>query len=473
MKVKRESSRLVKPFYEGVHSPPTTLTAPLTVFDTVTFNSHVAVIYAYRPPTPPNSKVEKGLARALSEYREWAGRLCRDPDHGRPAILLNDAGALFVEASVDCTLDKALPFRPSPALLSLHPDLHGVDDHLVQVQLTRFKCGSLVVGFTAHHMVADGHATSSFLVAWGNATRGVPMDPLPLHGRSAFLSPRDPPRVEFEHRGVEFMKAPNKKNLPSLQLLNGGVHDGAEEEEEEGVRLVVGEREDVIVHKAHFTVDFLAKLKASASSSPGVRGNIAAVPVNGRPFSTFECLVAHLWRTTTRARELGGQETTQVRISVNGRGRLAPQVPADYFGNLVLWAFPRAKVWELLGQPLGHAAGLIRDAVSRVNNAYFRSFVDFASSGAVEAEGLVPTADMEKMVLYPNLEVDSWLRFPFYEVDFGGGGPYIFMPTYFPVEGMLFLLPSFIGDGSIDAFVPLFQQNLPTFKNLCYALDLF
>jgi hypothetical protein len=39
----------------------------------------------------------------------------------------------------------------------------------------------------------------------------------------------------------------------------------------------------------------------------------------------------------------------------------------------------------------------------------------------VEKERLVAAADAEEMVLSPNIEVDSWLRIPFYDLDFGGG----------------------------------------------------
>ncbi|XP_010933349.1 agmatine coumaroyltransferase-2 [Elaeis guineensis] len=435
MMVRVESSRLVKPSDQG-HPPPTTLRVPLSIFDKVTYDTHIAVIYAFRPPIPSNSMVEKGLSRVLSEYREWAGRLGKDPE-GNPFILLNDEGVRFIEASADTTLDKAMPFKPSAALLSFHPSLHGVAE-LVQVQLTRFTCGSLMVGFTAHHLVADGHATSNFLVAWGLASRGLAIDPLPLHDRASFFVPRSPPRLEFKHRGVEFMTR-NKFDKGKDNPL----------------------KDDIVVHRVHFTKEFLHKLKAQASL--GSKSN--------RPYTTFESLVAHLWRLVTRARGLDGCETTHVRISVNGRTRLSPRVPNEYFGNLVLWAFPRAKVAELIGKPLQFAAELIHDEVAKVNDGYFRSFIDFASSGVVESENLVPTADMGKSVLCPNLEVDSWLRFPFYDLDFGGGAPpYYFMPSYFPVEGMLFILPSSMGDGSIDAFVPLFCHSVDAFKQDCYSL---
>ncbi|XXG43883.1 hypothetical protein AAC387_Pa01g3821 [Persea americana] len=160
---------------------------------------------------------------------------------------------------------------------------------------------------------------------------------------------------------------------------------------------------------------------------------------------------------------------THVRISVDGRARLNPPVPNEYFGNLVLWAFPRAKVKDLLQEPLHFAAKLIHDAVSNVNDDYFNSFIDFASKEE-EVKDLVPTA-ADKLVLCSNVDVDSWLKFPIYDLDFGGGRPYIFMPSYIPVNGLFYLLPSIVEDRSIDVFISLFEENLVTFNKICYSLS--
>ncbi|CAN1252730.1 Agmatine hydroxycinnamoyltransferase 1 [Linum perenne] len=389
MKVKIETTSIVKPIYEGQKPPSTTTHIPLSVFDKVTYDTHIAIIYAYRPPTPPNAKIKLGLQRALAEYREWAGRL-------------------------------------------------GEDGSVHEVCMWVPCCW-----VTAHHLVADGHSTSNFLVAWRMATRGLDMGPLPLHDRTIF-TPRKPPSFEYNHEGVEY----KQKNHGS----NGEGHWGDDS----------SVADDIIVHKVHFTLDFLTKLKLRSCNS-----------ANNKPYNTFVSLVAHLWRAVTKARNLGGLESTHIRISVNGRMRMTPPVPNEYFGNLVLWAFPTARVKDLLREPLPYAAKLINEAVAKVNDDYFKSFIDFATHKVKdnEEEKLVPTADINKSVLCPNLEVDSWLRFPFYDLDFGGGCPYVFMPSYFPTEGMMFLLPSFIGDGSIDAFVPVFKDNLDTFKQVCYLLE--
>ncbi|CAM0913822.1 unnamed protein product [Alopecurus aequalis] len=433
MEVKVLSSRLVKPRYpEGAPRPDTTEHVPSSVFDRITYHIQMAIIYAFSAPAPSTADIERGLADVLAVYRLFAGQVGAAPD-GAPGVLLNDRGARLVEARVDgATLADALPSKPTPLLLKLHPDLEGQLEEVVQVQLTRFACGSLAVGFTANHAVADGHATCDFLVAWGRAARGcaVGQSPPPPHNHPDLFRPRDQPHVEFEHRGMEYNRPTPNSN-----------HAGAE---------------SVVIHKAHFTKDFIAGLRANASEG------------RGRPFSRFETTLAHLWRTMVRSRRLGPRETSTIRVSVDGRRRLA--APPGYFGNLVLWAFPRATADDLLSRPLKHAAQTIHDAVARVDGAYFQSLVDFASSGAVEREGLEKTAVLHDE-LCPNLEVDSWLTFPFYELDFGTGSPSYFMPSYFPSEGMLFLVPSYLGDGSVDAFVPVFQQNLETFKQCCYSME--
>jgi shikimate O-hydroxycinnamoyltransferase len=434
MEVKVLSSKLVKPSYNaGAAAPVADEYTPLSIFDRVTYQMQMAIIYAFPPPAPSTAAIEKGLAAALAQYRAFAGQLGAAPD-GTPAVLLNDRGARLVEATVDADLVEMAPAKPTPELLRLHPDLEQELEEVVLLQLTRFRCGSLAVGFTSNHVAADGHATSNFLVAWGRATRGLPLGQPPVHHQAGMFKPRSSPRVEYDHRNREYY-------LPSPSEKQHGHGEGVE---------------NIVIHKAHFTKDFVAGLRGKASEG------------RRRPFSRFETILAHLWRSMARARGLGPDETSTIRLSVDGRHRLG--LPAEYFGNLVLWAFPTATVADLLGQPLKHAAQVIHDEVARVDGGYFRSFIDFASSGPAEREGLAPSAVL-KDVLCPNVEVDSWLTFPFYELDFGTGTPTYFMPSYFTTEGMLFLVPSYIGDGSVDAFVPVFQHNLEAFKECCYSME--
>ncbi|KAG8043826.1 hypothetical protein GUJ93_ZPchr0458g22314 [Zizania palustris] len=439
MKITVQSSKAVKPAYGSGEVTPVATgdVVPLSVFDKVNFDTYISVIYAFRPPAPANAVLEAGLAKALVEYPEWAGRLGVDDD-GNRVILLNDEGARFVEATADVTLESVMPLKPTSLVLSLHPSGDDGAVELMLIQVTRFACGSLVVGFTTQHIVADGRATNNFFLAWSQATRGAAIDPVPVHDRVSFFTPRDKPHVEFEHRGVEFKPYDEKVDVDECE------HAGDDE---------------VVINKVHLSREFISKLKSQASAGAH------------RPYSTLQCVVAHLWRCMTKARGLNGSESTSVCIAVDGRARMCPPVPEGYTGNVVLWARPTTTARDLVNKPLKHAVELINREVTRISDSYFKSFIDFANSGAVEKEHLVASADAAEMVLSPHVEVDSWLRIPFYDLDFGAGRPFFFMPSYLPVEGLLILLPSFFGDGSVDAYVPLFSHDMDVFKNCCYSLD--
>ncbi|CAO2146651.1 unnamed protein product [Urochloa humidicola] len=309
MKIKVQSSTTVKPAIgaDGV-VPAVANAVPLTVFDKVAYDKHISGINLFHPPTPPNAVLKAGLAKALAEYREWAGRL-------------------------------------------------GVDGGGNRVQRA-------LAGITNHDEV-------------------------------------------------------------------------------------------IMVQRVRFSQEFIAKLKSLASGE----------------HSTFTCVAAHLWRCITEARGLRGGEVTTLRVAVNGRERMHhPRVPEGYTGNAVLSARPAITAGDLLASPLPAIAELIAREVARMDDAYFRSFIDFASSGAVEEERLVPVDDAEEMVYSPDVVVDSLLGIPLLDLDFGTSPSFFFMPSYLPVEGCVFVARSFRGDRSVDAYVPLFRRDMAAFNSCCYSL---
>ncbi|ERN01336.1 hypothetical protein AMTR_s00002p00257100 [Amborella trichopoda] len=256
------------------------------------------------------------------------------------------------------------------------------------------------------------------------------------------LEPRDLLSIEFDHLGNEYME----KRLVREFSWEGIVNR-------------------LRMQKFHSSPHFLAKLKAR----PSVR-----CP-SGGGYSTYESVVSHVWQKVTRARgaSVGEEEISQVGISVNLRTRLVPPIPREYFGNMVLWAFPRTTVHELLSQSLDRVAELVHAAIAQVNNRYARSFADFDS--LVEREGrwgeLVPTGEMESEVFCPNLEASSWLWLPFDEMDFGSGGPDVFMPSFIPYDGDVVTASQMKGKGGIDVFVCLFEAIMAVFQDIWHAID--
>ncbi|PKU79615.1 Agmatine coumaroyltransferase-1 [Dendrobium catenatum] len=216
----------------------------------------------------------------------------------------------------------------------------------------------------------------TFFVAWSKITRGIPLDPIPNYDLS-WLKQRFPPKFEFEHWGAEFIPPKHYNNDILLNQSFVEPHSTS----------------NILIHYSYEFIN--SKLKA------GVKEN----------FTTFEVLLGHIWRKITIARALGQGEATMIRVSVNGRPRLRPPVSNEFVGNLVLDAYPMSKAGELINGGVEEAAAIIREAVRRIDNRYFQSFIDFGEMN--KEENLVPIYDLCGNFLLPNLEVDSWLGLQF------------------------------------------------------------
>ncbi|GJN25494.1 hypothetical protein PR202_gb13328 [Eleusine coracana subsp. coracana] len=437
MRITVQSSKLLKPAYgRGVPSITTNIAIPLTIFDKVACDENVSGVCFFHPPAPPKAILEIGFGKALSSYREWAGRLAVDA-YGNHCILLNDAGVRWVEATSDVPLSSLSLLEQTPEMQSLC--LSGIEngEELMVVQITQFVCGSFAIANTMHHLVGDGHGMCRFMIAWAKATRGVAIDRVPVYDRASIFKPRNPPRVDFEHRGVEFMEPHH--------------------EEKSCINRVDSSNNTVVVHRVHFTPAMLSELKSQGSAGADW------------PYSTLQCVAAHLWRCITKARGLDGNVVTKLKIPVSGRQRMP--VPEEYTGNVVLWAQPAMTVWELVTSPLQHIVELISREVARIDENYFRSFIDFASSGVVEEEGLlVRTTELVKaMDGNTSIFVSNMKGVPLDELDFGTGRSFLFTRSHPPIEGFVFIMPNLSSDGGMDVQVGLFSRAMDIFKDYCYS----
>ncbi|KAL6646978.1 hypothetical protein ACP70R_014415 [Stipagrostis hirtigluma subsp. patula] len=405
---------------------------PLTAFDRASTDGYIPAVFAWDAlAAPGNDAVVAGLLAAVARYPHLAGRMAVDGG-GRKCLHLNEAGVLVVEATADVDLADALAHGGVSAHANeLYPeaDKERADEPLFQVQLTRYRCGGLVIGTVCQHLVADGQSMSFFYTAWAAAVRtGAATLPPPFTDRAAMAVPHSPPAPAFDHQNTEFRRESSRPYpvLPMDRIKNLSVH---------------------------FPEEFIAGLKA--------RGG-------GRRCSTFQCLLAHVWKKITAARDLAPDELTHVRVAVNCRGRAVPPVPADSFGNMVLWAFPRMRAGELLSSSYAAVVGAIRDAVARVDADYIQSFVDFGEVGGQELES---TAATPGTAFCPDLEVDSWLGFKFHDLDFGGGPPCAFLPPDLPLEGLIIFVPSCLAKGGVDVFMALHDEHVDPFKQICYSMD--
>ncbi|TVT98738.1 hypothetical protein EJB05_55969, partial [Eragrostis curvula] len=62
------------------------------------------------------------------------------------------------------------------------------------------------------------------------------------------------------------------------------------------------------------------------------------------------------------------------------------------------------------------------------------------------------------------------LELAFRDIDFGSGALFFHMRGYVAKEGLVFLVPSLSGDGSVYAYVNLFKRDMDVFRDCCYSL---
>ncbi|KAL2644159.1 hypothetical protein R1flu_011746 [Riccia fluitans] len=203
MEITRGKKRLIKPAVEdGLSNQMTVL---LSTWDLMVPKIHVPVIYAYELPDGASTDqrqlvstlLEDGLAKALVEYKEYAGRMSKDAN-GSPVFALNGQGAAWFDAEARVALRDLMPFPPGDDIFQLVPPHREAEEFLL-VQFTRFTCGGFILGIAQDHQVTDGEGAFMFMDAWFSAVRGQSIHS-PLHDRSALMA-RDPPQPKVGKGG--------------------------------------------------------------------------------------------------------------------------------------------------------------------------------------------------------------------------------------------------------------------------------
>ncbi|KAG6422192.1 hypothetical protein SASPL_118756 [Salvia splendens] len=432
MKMRVKESVTVKPMEETPRGSVWLSNLDLMFPDTY----HTRWMYLYRCDGDggagffDTAALKAALSRALVEFYPYAGRLRKD-DSGRLEINCNGEGVLFVEAECDATLDELGDFCTLSPDLSLIPAVdysQGISTFpLFLVQLTRFVCGGVSLGFTNEHHTSDGISALHFVNTWSEIARGLTTVP-PVSLDRRILSARNPPQPQFPH--IEHQPPPRLKT--PIQAASG----------------------DATFSTFRLSRHHINALKQKCN--------------DGLNYTTYQVVAGHVWRCVSIARSLPQDQETKLQFPMNARQKLRPPLPEGFFGNGVFYTGAFALIGELESKPLKFAVEKVHEAIARMDDKYLRSALDYLELHMRNVEGIVRSQNNVKC---PNFGITNWLRLPFYEADFGWGKPVFIGPGGAIFEGKSFLFADPQNEGGALLAITLHQGTMKRFQKLLYNID--
>ncbi|KAL0339520.1 UNVERIFIED_CONTAM: Anthranilate N-benzoyltransferase protein 1 [Sesamum radiatum] len=338
-----QQSILVSPSNQTDNHDPNKSIFLSNIDQILNYNIPTVHFFKANPDFPPEIVAERlkmALQRLLqAPYDFMAGRFKLNQQSGRLEIDCNSAGAGFVVASSEYSLDDLgdfvypnLGFRQL-ALQTLDNLGPEVDQPLCVFQVTSFKCGGFCIGMSTNHVLLDGASAQIFIENLATqAFDDKPLAVVPCNNRH-LLAARSPPHVEFPH--PEFFKP----DLPAV--VGPPVFDC--------------KREELNYTTFSLTTRAINYLKDKAKE------NISSTTTK---ITSFNVVAALIWRCKALSNDA---EYNKDRVStllnvVDLRSRLNPPLPESYCGNAVLVAYSSATCEDIEKWPFEAGGDGVRSA---------------------------------------------------------------------------------------------------------------
>ncbi|KAL2244209.1 uncharacterized acetyltransferase At3g50280-like [Sesamum indicum] len=329
--------------------------------------------------------LKTSLSRTLDFFPPLAGRLgtIRNDDNTTCFLVdCNNAGVEFTHAVAGgvSVSDIVGPAYIPQIVSSLFPlkgvsNCEGVSKPLMGVQVTELVDG-VFIACTANHAVIDGTSFWHFFNSWSEISRG-----LETISKTPVFERWFPANISKDNRLIP---------LPPMDqsLLHSFVPPPSLE------RVFQFSRESVVM------------LKAKANSEAGTD-----------KISSFQALIAHLWRNVTRRRnqlriEKANNQEVELLLLVGTRSRIP--LPDAYFGNAVYVVKTVANEGELLENGLGYAALKVNELVAQQSSE---------AAIALAEEWVKNPIIFNKRPHVITFAVTSSPRHDVYSTDFGWGKP--------------------------------------------------
>ncbi|XP_068646037.1 BAHD acyltransferase DCR-like [Aristolochia californica] len=415
VKVRSRTKAFASKKVEKTECPLATFDLPYVTF----FYNQKLLLYREVNYEEMVEKLKEGLGVVLEYFYPLTGRLGRD-DEGVLRIEKcgdDSTGVEVIEAlAEDVSVEELSEEKVSSLMEEIVPfsgilNVQGFHKPLLAVQFTKLKDG-LALGCAFNHVILDGTATWHFMTAWAEICRGADkISVLPFLDRTQARDTRV------------------KLDIPE-GLITGDVPVSVEPPLPERIF----QFSDAAVEAIKSTVN-------------------ADRPEGTPPFSSFQCLGAHIWRAITRARGLKPDEFTVFTIFIDCRKRVSPPMPDAYFGNLIQAIFTVTAAGLLLTHPPEFAAGMLQQVIA--------SHDAKAITARSEEWEAAPKLFQYRDAGMNCVAVGSSPRFRVYDVDFGFGPPErVRSGRSNKFDGMVFLYPGRAGGKSVDVEVSLTAEAM-------------
>ncbi|WJX31788.1 shikimate O-hydroxycinnamoyltransferase [Trifolium repens] len=426
----------------------------LSDIDQVVRLRHSPTLYVYKPKQNTEKAIEtlkNSLSKILVHYYPIAGRVCYT-EGARLEVDLNAKGAILLEAETTNTIHDYGDFSPSDSTKELLPIIdynQPIEEiPIFIVQLTRFQNNEgLAIGIAFNHLLCDGLGAIKFITSWAKVARGETLEAneLPFLDRTLLKFSHTPSEPHFEHF-----------ELKPLPLILGRNDTSEERKKKTSATMLKLSSEQVDKLKKKANEDDVLVMKKKGS----------------RPYSRYEAIGAHIWRSASKARELDENQESVVRFNADIRTRLVPPLPMNYFGNALTQTATKGYIGEITSKPLGYVAQKIREATELVSDEFIRSQIDVIRSfeNLDDARKLFLNSEGEIAPYFgnPNFQLTSWMSMPIYEADFGWGKPFYVGLAYVSPHDRALILLSPDGDGSVLVCLHFQIAHLELFNKFFY-----
>ncbi|KAJ4721185.1 Vinorine synthase [Melia azedarach] len=378
MEINIVSTEIIKP---SSPTPPHLRTHKLSGIDQVSTDCFFQFILFFsgeaNSPIKSSGVLKQSLSKALTRYYPLAGRV-----KDEVSVDCDDYGVAFVEARVAGELSDILKQPNDGFLLKLVPfKLNNKPDLPVSliIQTTYFSCGSMAICAGFSHTIADISTAANFIKCWASIACGsniyngtadaisdctsfFPQQNLSGFSKSSFY------RAYFE---------------PTENITKRFIFDG------EKIAALRDKRRD--------------------ESSSGYR------PTR---FEAVSSLILGGLMTAAREEDEFNYRYLVARTPVNLRSKMNPPLPELSIGNIVQlttanWPIEKTVDYNKLIEKLHESIVLINDEyVRKVHAGGYLNYMKSSMEG--------PSTDVNSI---KNITITSWMRLPFYQVDFGWGKP--------------------------------------------------